>query len=76
MRTTVTLDDDLAQQILDLARDSRRPFKVVLNDLLRNGLGNKSPIDKPFRIHAHAGHLKPGFDPRKLNEFAWEPESH
>jgi hypothetical protein len=38
MRTTITLDDDLAAQLRRLARETGRPFKQVVNDALRAGL--------------------------------------
>ncbi len=43
MKTTLTLDDDLAERVADLAREIRKPFKVVLNDALRRGLGETTP---------------------------------
>jgi hypothetical protein len=70
----LSLDDDLAQKVTDIARDSRRPFKAVLNDALRRGLGNEGPAEPVFTIHSHAGNLKPGIDDRSFNELAWEPE--
>lgn len=36
MRTTLTLDDDVAAKLKAAARD--RPFKVVVNEALRAGL--------------------------------------
>lgn len=38
MRTTITLDDDLAAQLRRLARETGRSFKHVVNDALRAGL--------------------------------------
>ena len=38
MRTTITLDDDVAAQLRRLARETGRPFKQVVNDALRAGL--------------------------------------
>ena len=38
MRTTLTIDDDLAVALHKLARDTGRPFKQVVNDALRAGL--------------------------------------
>ena len=38
MRTTITLDDDLAVHLRRLARETGRPFKQVVNDALRAGL--------------------------------------
>jgi hypothetical protein len=74
MRTTLTLEDDLAERIADLARETRRPFKAVLNDTLRRGLGELPPDQPEFHLKAHAGNLRPGIDDRRFNELAWEPE--
>jgi hypothetical protein len=42
MRTTVTLDPDV-QRLLDEAQHrSKRPFKQVLNDAVRVGLGRRA----------------------------------
>jgi predicted transcriptional regulator len=38
MRTTLTLDDDLAKELQETARNSARSFKEVINDTLRHGL--------------------------------------
>lgn len=38
MRTTITLDDDVAAQLRRLAHETGRPFKQVVNDALRAGL--------------------------------------
>ena len=74
MRTTLTLDDDLAERLADLARESRKPFKAVVNETLRRGLGESEPKLPPFVIKGHPGGLLPGIDERRLNELAWEPE--
>jgi hypothetical protein len=74
MRTTLTLDDDLAERLADLARESRKPFKAVVNETLRRGLGNSAPKLPPFVIKARPMNLRPGIDPRRLKELAWEPE--
>ena len=44
MRTTLTLDDDLAARLEREQRKRRVPFKQVVNDLLRAGL---DAIDRP-----------------------------
>jgi hypothetical protein len=74
MRTTLTLEDDLAEQIAQLARETRKPFKSVLNDALRRGLGESGPSEPEFRIRPHPGNLRPGIDDRRFNELA-EPEA-
>ncbi len=72
MRTTLTLEDELAERVAEVARETRQPFKVVVNEALRRGLGD-SPIPEPaFQIQTHAGHLQAGIDDRRLNELAWE----
>jgi predicted transcriptional regulator len=43
MRTTLTLDDDVAAQLRRLARETGRPFKQVVNDALRAGLLPQRP---------------------------------
>jgi hypothetical protein len=72
MKTTLTLDDDLAERIADLAREIRKPFKVVLNDALRRGLGETTPSEPKFHVKSHPGKLRPGIDDRRFNELAWE----
>ncbi len=41
MRTTLTLEDDLAEELKRLAQESRRGLKSVVNELLRAGLEKK-----------------------------------
>jgi hypothetical protein len=74
MRTTLTVDDDLAKRIADISRESSTPFKQVVNNALRRGLGDVGPKEPRFQLRPHAGHLLPGIDDRRLNELAWDPE--
>ena len=46
MRTTLTIDDDLAKRLKERAYQTGSPFKQVVNNALRTGLGQ---IDKPRR---------------------------
>ncbi len=73
-RTTLTLEEDLARKLADVARESRQPFKVVVNAVLRRGLADSAAAEPEFRIEPHAGNLLPGIDDRGFNELAWEPE--
>ncbi len=71
MRTTLTLDDDLAARLKQLARESGRSFKEVTNEVLRRGLSTgEGPVEplKPFRVVPKACGFKPGVDPTKLNQ--------
>jgi len=71
MRTTLTLDDELADQLKILARGSGRSFKEVTNDAIRKGLsigeGPTGPPE-PFRVRPKACGFRPGVDPLKLNQ--------
>jgi hypothetical protein len=52
MRTTVTLDDDVAQRLEQEQRKRRASFKEVLNDVIRAGLDAlhaPRPARKRFR---------------------------
>ena len=51
MRTTLTLDDDLVEQLKERAHRSRRPFKDVVNETIRHGLGFSKPVKiPPFKV--------------------------
>lgn len=51
MRTTLTLDDDVATLLKKEARKSGEPFKQVVNDTLRRGLtAGRQPARKPFKV--------------------------
>jgi hypothetical protein len=51
VRTTLTLDDDVASLVNKEARKSGQPFKQVVNRLLRLGLAAaKHPVRKPFVV--------------------------
>jgi len=69
MRTTLTLDDDLAARLADLANLERKAFKVVVNETIRRGLLETRPVAaKPFKVRPFATKLKPGIDPRGFNK--------
>lgn len=52
MRTTLTLDDDIASRLQTEARRSGRLFKVVVNECLRAGLAQRRALKaaSPFRV--------------------------
>lgn len=52
MRTTLTLDDDVAAKLKAAMRRSGRPFKDVVNDTLRRGLAAPKAGRAPFRVQA------------------------
>jgi hypothetical protein len=72
MRTTVTLDEDVAVLLREEAERSHRPFKQVLNQAVRLGL--QTTLRQPFRTKPHSFGFNPGIDPDKLNQLLDEME--
>lgn len=64
MRTTLTLDEDVAAKLKSEARQSGKPLKAVVNETLREGFALRQARKKqpPFRIKARSMGLRPGLD--------------
>jgi hypothetical protein len=62
MRTTLTLDDDVAAKLKAEARRAGRPFRDIVNETLRRGLASRQAAvpRKPFKVKARDLGLKPG----------------
>ena len=73
MRTTLTLDNDLAQRLKQAAVRDGKPFKQIVNETLRTGLGLR---DKPVKnrgktvLRTFHSRLRAGIDETKLNQLA------
>jgi hypothetical protein len=51
VRTTLTLDEDVAALLNKEVRKSGEPFKQIVNRFLRLGLtASKQPARKPFKV--------------------------
>lgn len=74
MRTTVTLDDDVARLLSDAQHRERKPFKQVLNEAVRRGLSTAASEQSPYRITTHHSGVRPGVDVTALNRLADELE--
>ena len=75
MRTTLTLDDDIADSLKEQARLLDRTFKQVVNDALRRGLSPTAREERPvFRLEPLIGGFLPGIDPLKIKELNAELE--
>ena len=77
MRTTLTIDDDVATALKALARNSGKTFKAVVNEVMRRGLmtGEKPATGRePFRVESVQCGFLPGIDPLKLNQLVDELE--
>jgi hypothetical protein len=62
MRTTLTLDEDVAAKLRSETRKTGKPFKQVVNEMLREGLlarrtGKRLP---PFKVKTRRLGLRPG----------------
>ncbi len=69
MRTTITLDDQLEQDIKELAVREKTTFKAITNELLRRGFEAResSPVYN-FSVEAEDCGVKEGIDEEKLNQ--------
>ena len=56
MRTTLTLDDDIAAKLNAEMRRSGKPFKEIVNEFLRIGLNARKELktSDPFKVSARA----------------------
>jgi ribbon-helix-helix CopG family protein len=75
MRTTVTLDPDLAAKLRSLARERGISFKDALNSALRRGLTVGAAGSKhPYRLPSRRLGLRPGVDLEHALRLAGELE--
>jgi len=74
VRTTLTLDDDVAAQIEQRCRRTGHSFKCVVNDLLRAGLQAATVQPKPFRVEARNLGLRPGLNLDNIGELLEQVE--
>ena len=52
MRTTLTIDDNIARKLKEIVHRSGKPFKTVVNEALRAGIENNQSArsTKPYRL--------------------------
>jgi len=63
MRTTLTLDDDVAVKLKTESQRAGRPFREIVNETLRRGLESRRATAqrRAFKVTARdLGNLKPG----------------
>jgi hypothetical protein len=75
MRTTLTLDPDVAQKLKARTLEQQTTFKQVVNEAIRRGLKAPDRARKPYRVTSYSMGLRPGIDPDKLNQLAGELET-
>ena len=76
MRTTLTLDEDVADRTRALAQKLRKPFKAVVNEALRLGL---EQVERPtkqrrYRTQPHAMGLCHGYSLDNVQELLAQVE--
>jgi folylpolyglutamate synthase/dihydropteroate synthase len=76
MRTTLTLDEDVADKTRALAARMHKPFKTVVNQALRLGL---EQVEKParqrrYRTKPHALRLRKGHNLDNIQELLAQVE--
>jgi hypothetical protein len=62
MRTTVTLDPDVVEQLKAVARRRNASFKATLNNAVRAGLAAERGGRRSYRVPSRPMGLRPGVD--------------
>ena len=71
VRTTIALDDDLAEKLQEIAHKRRASFREIVNEVLRRGLSAQAPRPdrtKPFKADTFDSPFRAGVDPLRLNQ--------
>ena len=79
MKTTLTLDDDVADYLKEQCRLQDKPFEQVVNEMLRRGLEMSVPSTPaagdradaklpPFKVIPNHSGFAPGVDPLRLKD--------
>ena len=77
MRTTLTLDDDIAAKLHAESRRTGRPFRDVVNEALRHGLAGRKSLAKSraFKVETRdLGNLRPGLSVDNIADLLEEVE--
>ncbi len=76
MRTTLTLDPDVAERLRQETRRTGKALKALVNEALRHGLGLAGKPKRPprFAVKSHAFGFRPGIDLDRVNQLVDELE--
>jgi hypothetical protein len=76
MRTTLTLDDNLAKAVEKFQKKKNMSLKECVNHLLQAGLQavEKTSSQSPYEGPVFDSELQPGIDPNRMNQLADELE--
>lgn len=77
MRTTLTLERDVAECLEKEMRRTGKGLKGTINEALRRGLrmGGKPPRPPRFEVRPHTFGVKPGIDLDRMNQLVDELEA-
>jgi hypothetical protein len=77
VRTTLTLDRDVAERLEKEMRRTGRGLKATVNDALRRGLNltRNAPRPPRFEVRPHAFGVRPGIDLNRINQLVDELEA-
>lgn len=78
MRTTLTLEPDVARRLEQEVNRKGRGMKAVVNEALRRGFGLPTADEPPppFQVRPHSYAFKPGVDLDRVNQLVDEIEAH
>lgn len=70
MRTTLTIDSDVAAKVKEAARKTGLPFKTLINNALRVGLDAvvSPPASLPYQTRGHPMGLRAGLNYDNVSE--------
>ena len=75
MRTTLTLEDEIAEKLKELSHRQRTSFKETVNSVLRLGLEARQQQRRtctPYKVQTFDSRLRAGVDPLRLNQLSDE----
>jgi hypothetical protein len=77
VRTTLTLERDVAERLVREVRRTGKSLKATVNEALRLGLGlgGKPQRTPPFKVEPHAFGFAPGVDLDRLNQLVDEMDA-
>ena len=75
MRTTLTIDDDIAARIEERRRRDGQSLKQVVNALLREGLRSDQRTATRYRVTPHKLGMRAEYDQTRLNQLVDELET-
>ena len=74
MRTTLTLERDVAARLRLEVRRTGKSLKAIVNEALRHGLAlqGQPPTPPRFEVQPHAFGFRPGIDLDRMNQLVDE----